>query len=149
MQTLTLHFYSVPGAPAHNSRQHAADCQDLLDNNVYHCQIKSDVPETFEGCFRFTPPGVQSEGFDLTSDGLGDTLSCDYRAKGNFNAPQFSAAKDFHCVTLGIGSGEDLLGFAFTGKVVGKEAKLKSVQTLNDEGVSFVIECEVDPAAAA
>lgn len=56
MQTLTLHFYSVPGAPAHNSRQHAAGCQDLLDNNVYHCQIKSDVPETFEGCFRFTPP---------------------------------------------------------------------------------------------
>src|SRR5882724_7211625 len=75
----------------------AENCQDVLDNNVYRCQVKSDFDTPFEDCFRFTSPGVQSDKFDLFVDGLGIVQGCSCKAGGSFNTPDFDASKEFQC----------------------------------------------------
>ena len=83
-----------------------ANCQDLVDDNIYLCRVKNDVDLRFSDCFRFAAPGSQSEDFDLFSDSLDGVLACDCKATGNFASPVFGAANSLHWVTpLRFGSG--------------------------------------------
>jgi hypothetical protein len=81
----------------------AEDCQDVLDNNVYSCQVKADFGNEFSDCFRFFSPGTQSDKFDLFVEGLGQIQGCSCKASGSFGTPDFNASKEFECVTSGSG----------------------------------------------
>jgi hypothetical protein len=120
----------------------AENCQDVLDNNVYRCQVKSDFDTPFEDCFRFTSPGVQSDKFDLFVDGLGIVQGCSCKAGGSFNTPDFGASKEFQCVTTGI----DDFGIAFNGRADGTQ--LKKGQAVNEFGDSFLFQCKLDPTCS-
>lgn len=117
-------------------------CQEALNNNVYHCKVKSDFGTSFEDCFRFTSPGVFSEDFDLHVDGFGD-LACECKAEGSFRRPKFEKSEDeFHCVSVAATS---FFSLAFEGSVEDDGDELKDVQAVNDGGNSFVVECKLDP----
>ena len=132
------------------------NCQDLLDNNVYRCQVKSDFDTAFEDCFRFTSPGVQSQDFDLFTDGLGEVLGCECKAKGSFKNPRFNKSNDFHCVNAREqAEGEAFLNIAFEGQVSaewdrGKKRgkRINNGQAVNEFGDSFVFQCKLDPACS-
>ncbi len=120
----------------------AENCQTVLGNNVYRCQVKSDFDTPFEDCFRFTSPGVQSDKFDLFVDGLGIVQGCSCKAAGSSNTPSFGTSKEFQCVT----TGEDDFGIGFDGKADGTQ--LKSGQAVNEFGDSFIFQCKLDPTCA-
>jgi hypothetical protein len=113
--------------------------------------VKSDFGTTFSDCFQFISPGQQSLDFDLAIAGLGETLSCECKARGGFRYPQFAASRDYHCVTPAF----TFLGIAFEGRVQGPEArepkvkgqgpKIKQGEAVNEFGDSFVYECVPDP----
>ena len=120
----------------------AENCEEVLDNNVYRCQVKSDFGTAFEDCFSFISPGDRSDKFDLFVDGLGQVLGCSCRASGSFNSPAFDASKEFQCVTNGV----DGFGIAFNGRA--DRTQLKKGQVVNEFGDSFLFECKRDPTCA-
>ncbi len=122
----------------------AENCQTVLGNSVYRCQVKSDFDTPFEDCFRFISPGVQSDKFDLFVDGLGIVQGCSCRAGGSFNTPDFGGSKEFQCVTTATGT--DDFGIAFNGRADGTQ--LKKGQAVNEIGDSFLFECKLDPTCA-
>ena len=103
------------------------NCQELLDNRAYRCEVKADFGPTFTDCFQFISPGQQSLDFDLAIAGLGQTLSCACKAGGSFRRPQFAAARDFHCVTPAFTS----FGIAFEGQV--KEPEVRGPKVREQE----------------
>jgi hypothetical protein len=122
--------------------QWAKNCQDLLDNNVYRCQVKSDFGTAFEDCFRFTSPGLQSQDFDLFIDLLGEILGCECKAEGSLENPQFNESREFHCVNALFSA---FLNIAFEGEVAEHGETLKNGQAVNEFGDSFVFRCVQDP----
>jgi hypothetical protein len=113
-----------------------ANCEDLLDSDIYRCRVKADDGTGFTECFRFESPGTQSEDFDLFPDQLGAALACDCKAKGTFARPDFGAANSFHCVS-GSAVG---LGVAFEGAVRRGGRTIRG-QAVTETGVSFVFRC--------
>ena len=87
------------------------NCQELLDNRAYRCEVKADFGPTFTDCFQFISPGQQSLDFDLAIAGLGQTLSCACKAGQSFRRPQFAVARDFHsaCAPMSKGGGRHSL----------------------------------------
>jgi|SRR5262245_8907110 len=118
---------------------HAENCQDVLDNNVYSCQVKADFGNEFSDCFRFFSPGTQSDKFDLFVEGLGQVQGCSCKASGSFGTPDFNASKEFECVTSGSGG----YGIQFSGKADG--TRLKKGQVSDEFGNSYIFECKLDP----
>jgi hypothetical protein len=119
---------------------HATNCEDLLGDNIYRCQGKSEFGvEPFDECFRFssTTPTVSSK-FDLTVDGLEDTLGCSCKAKGNFTTPTWNDSKEWVCVTPSS-------GFTWGGKVGGK-GKISKVYAADAGGITYTFNCVIDPA---
>jgi hypothetical protein len=118
---------------------HAEDCQDVLDNNVYLCHVKSDFGSEFTDCYRFTSPGTQSYKFDLYADVLGQVQGCSCKAAGSFGTPDFNGSKEFECVT----TGEEDFQISFSGKADGTQ--LKKGQIVSEFGDSFIFECSLKP----
>lgn len=119
---------------------HTTNCEDLLGDNIYRCQGKNDSDgEPFDECFRFnsTTPTVSSM-FDMTVDGLGETLGCTCKAKGNFKNPIWGESKEWECVTPDT-------GFVWAGKVAGK-GKISKVHAADSSGRTYVFTCVIDPA---
>jgi hypothetical protein len=117
-------------------------CQEALNNNVYHCKVKSDFGTAFEDCFRVTSPGVCSEDFDLHIDGFGD-LACDCKAEGSFRRPKFEKSDDeFHCVAV---PEPNFFNLAFEGEVEEEGKEIEDGQLVNSDGESFVLQCKLDP----
>jgi len=141
---ITIFITGTLGVP---NQSIAVNCQDLLNNNVYRCHVKSDFGSEFEDCFRFTSLGIVSEDFDLNIDGLPwETLACECEAKGSFKKPVFNAGREFHCVNSQFVDPELLLNIAFEGDVVKKGKEIKEGEAVNEFGNSFVYECVIDPA---
>lgn len=122
----------------------AANCQDLLANNLYRCRVNGESTGLFEDCFQFTSPGVVGSKFDLTIAGLEGTLECGCKATGSVLNPKFNASTAFLC-------GNAEFGDAFEGKVSGNGKKISKGQVfLNDDpDESFVFECVLDPTCSA
>ena len=116
-------------------------CQEALNNNVYHCKVKSDFGTPFEDCFRFTSPGILSEDFDLHIDGFGD-LACECKAEGSFSRPKFEKSDEFHCVAVPEPNSFNL---AVEGQVEDDGDEIEDGQAVNSFGNSFVLECKLDP----
>ena len=117
-------------------------CQEALNNNVYHCKVKSDIGTAFEDCFRFTSPGVFSEDFDLHIDGFGG-LACECKAEGSLRRPKFEQSdEEFHCVAV---PETNVFNLAFEGKVEEDGDEIEDGQAVNSGGNSFVLECKLDP----
>jgi len=133
-------------AVAADAERGARNCQRLLDNHVYRCQVKASFGGKFTDCLRFTSPGAQSTKFDLSADRLpGQVLGCACRAGGSFARPQFNASNDYSCVTSGNGTGDEL-GIAFQG-TVDELTSLTITQGRadNEFGDTFVFLCIFDP----
>lgn len=114
-------------------------CEDVLNSNVYSCEVKSDFGTQFEDTFRFVSPGNLSEDFDLTVDGLpGQIQGCECKARGRFRNPIFNASPSFHCVS---GSGV-FLGISFEGRATSR--RIRRGEAVNEFGNSFVIQCELE-----
>ncbi len=122
----------------------AANCQDLLENNLYRCRVNGEGGGLFEDCFQFTSPGVVGSKFDLTIAGLEGTFECECKATGSVSNPKFNASTAFLC------GGADF-GDAFEGKVSGNSKKITKGQVfLNDDpDTAFVFECVLDPTCTA
>jgi hypothetical protein len=124
---------------------YAENCQDLLANNRYRCQVKTELGAEFAACVQFTSPGSLSSKFDMTTDGgpnFGTTLECECKAKGSFANPQFNAAnKRFLC-------GNQQYGDAAAGTVGGHGQKITNGQYFfNDPtDLSYIFQCTLDPA---
>lgn len=114
---------------------HTINCENLLANHSYLCQVKSEFSE-FTDCFSFPAPGVLSPHFDMYASVLGDLLACDCKTTGTLAKTNFSASKEFHCVT----AGDAPFGISFSGKAVG--TKIKKGTAITEEGFTFVYECE-------
>ena len=121
---------------ASSSPQAQANCQDLLGSDIYRCRVKSDSIATFPDCFRFTAPETPSPLFALFSDVFTDVLACACQAKGTFRAPEFGAAKSFHCVSPLEGP----YGLAVAGAVK-KKGRVIEGQAVDDVGSSFMFRC--------
>jgi hypothetical protein len=93
---------------------HATNCEDLLANNVYRCEVRSDAGFLNDDCLRFnsTTP-IESSNFDLSIDLLGDTLECSCKTTGSFKSPTFDSSKEWVCTTPDT-------GYVWGGKVAGK-----------------------------
>jgi hypothetical protein len=117
-----------------------ANCEELLDNNHYRCQVQSDQGDAFEDCFIFSSPGNVSSQFDLFPVVLDKTLGCGCKAKGN---DKFHEADAFLCVGPDEEEGQQVV---FEGAVTGKGEKIKKGQTIVSNGDSFTFECELDPS---
>ena len=122
----------------------AQSCENMLGNNLYLCDIKTDFATEFTDCFQFTSPGVVSLDFDLYIYGLGETLACDCKASGKFKAPVFSSTPFFHCVNENIGD-INSLNVSFEGKAADGGDVIKKGQAVNEYGDSFVFICILDP----
>jgi hypothetical protein len=122
----------------------AANCQDLLANNLYRCRIASELGELFEDCFQFVSPGVVGTKFDLSLFGGEEILECECKANGSVSKPKFNASTAFLC-------GNAEFGDAVEGKVSGNSKKITKGQFFfNDElDESLVFECVLDPACSA
>lgn len=124
---------------------HAANCEELLGNNVYRCEAigENSIGPPFNECFRFnsTAPTV-SNNFDLTVDGLGDTLGCSCKATGKVARPAWDQSKEWVCVTSATSSEG---GFTWGGKVAGK-GKISKVYAISSDGSTYMFSCVIDPA---
>lgn len=117
-----------------------ANCEDLLGDKIYRCQGKDEFyGEPFDECFRFnsTTPTVSNK-FDLTVDGLYQTLGCSCKAKGNFKNPIWGGSNEWECVTPDS-------GYLWAGKVAGK-GKISKVHAAHASGSTWVFNCVIDPA---
>lgn len=121
-----------------------ATCDTNVANKVYFCNVVSDFGGGFTDCFRFTSPGNISLRFDLTIDGLGDTLACSCDATGSSTNASFNASNNFQCTTTSAPAGG--LGIMFHGKTKG--SKLKKGNAVSEFGDSFVFDCVLDVANA-
>src|SRR5262245_12783092 len=74
----------------------AAKCQDILDNNLYRCHVNFEGGATEHPCVQVVSPGVQSQKFDLVTEGL--NFGCTCKATGPVDDPDFSASNEFFCV---------------------------------------------------
>lgn len=119
----------------------ATNCQDLLANNSYRCQVNDEIHGQFETCFQFVSPGVAGTKFDLVDDETGDTLECECKATGSVKNPKFNASKAFLCGHAGSGD-------AVEGKVSGNGKNIAKGQFFfnDDPDESWVFECVLDPA---
>jgi hypothetical protein len=112
------------------------NCQDLLDANVYSCDVQTSFGGQFHDCFRFS-----SSPFALTVDGLfGQVEFCGCGARRSSRNPDFGASKDFECVTPAVGA---FLGIAF-GERISHRGILEGEAT-SEFGDTFVYQCVVDP----
>jgi hypothetical protein len=118
------------------------NCEDVLNSNVYRCEVKSSFGTQFTDCFRFTSPGFQSQHFDLFPDLLGEVLGCECKARGTFENPQFNESRFWHCAS----AGGAILGISFEGAA--GQVKLFRTEAVNEFGDSFVFDCELDLACA-
>jgi hypothetical protein len=123
---------------------YAADCQDLLNNNLYRCHVKPESGGMFDDCFQFTSPGVFSGKFDLNVFLLGIVQGCTCDTTGSLNNPHFNTSKNFHCVTDAAAG----FGFSFSGSVTATSKKIKKGQVVDQGGFSYFYECELDPACS-
>jgi hypothetical protein len=123
-----------------SNSQAAADCQVLLGNNLYRCQVKSELGATNELCLRAISPGSASTKFDLQFNSfLGTSLGCICKATKTFKAPSFNTSTEFVC-------GNPQFGDAATGKVGGKGKKIVGGNYFfNGTPNANVFECERDP----
>jgi hypothetical protein len=122
----------------------AANCQDLLANNLYRCRIASEFGGLFEDCFQFVSPGIVGSKFDLNLIGGEETLACECKATGSVLKAKFNASTAFLC-------GNAEFGDAIEGKVSGNGQKITKGQFFfNDEpDESLVFDCVLDPTCSA
>ena len=128
--------------------QAGANCEDLLDNNAYFCQVTPEIGSdfTFGDCFLFNTASPVLGDFDLTVAGLGETLGCSCETK---KATKFKQTKSFLCVTARQDdnvSAEDAV--AVEGKVAGKGQKIKKGQMVFEDGQSYIFNCELNSSCA-
>jgi hypothetical protein len=126
---------AVPMAQAQN-------CQDLLANNRYRCQVKTELGFQFEACFQFKSPGILSNKFDMSVDGgpaFFTTLECECKAKSDFNNPKFNQSTEFLC-------GNEQYGDAAEGKAGGHGRKITKGQFFYNSTPdrSDVFQCTLD-----
>ena len=133
--------------------QAAANCEDLLDNNAYGCEITTQEGDVFHDCFIFNTEDPVVGDFDLFVEGLQEEpLGCSCETK---KANKFKQTKSFACVTA---RSEDTVSLednvsvqdsiVFEGKVTGKGKKIKKGQIVQDDGFSYIFTCELDPTCA-
>jgi len=120
----------------------ALNCQDLLANNRYRCQIKTELGSQFEACFQFISPGGLSSKFDMSVDGgpaFFTTLECECKAKSDFNNPKFNQSTEFLC-------GNQQYGDAAEGKAGGHGRKITNGQFFYNSTPdrSDVFQCTLD-----
>lgn len=127
-------------APADSTRA-ASNCEEILGDNLYRCQVKQEAGAQFENCSQFVSSGGKSSKFDLVIDGA-FTFGCTCRAKGSIKKPKFNASKEFLCVASNVGE-------AIVGKVSGNGAKIKGGFLADETGPSVIIECVLDPTCAS
>lgn len=122
---------------------HAADCQSLLANNRYRCQVKSELGFQGELCFQSVSPGSVSSKFDLQPTAFfATTLGCMCTATKTFNAPGFNSSKGFLC-------GNPEFGDAATGTVTGNGQKiLKGQYFFSGSPNAHVFQCTLDPSCS-
>lgn len=132
--------------------QAAANCEDLLDNNAYRCEVTRQDGSSFEDCFVFNSDSPVVGDFDLTVEGLGQTLGCSCETK---KADKFKQTKTFLCVTAreddNVSVADNVSvpdSIAFEGKVAGKGTKIKKGQVVENDGFSYIFTCELDPSCA-
>lgn len=128
---------------AESRRVQAADCQSLLANNRYRCQVKSELGFQGELCFQFSSPGSVSSKFDLQPTSFfATTLGCMCTATKTFNSPSFNTSKEFLC-------GNPQFGDAATGKVTGNGGKiLKGQYFFSGSPNAHVFQCTLDPSCS-
>jgi hypothetical protein len=128
--------------------QAAENCEDLLDNNAYFCQVTPQIGSdfTFGDCFLFNSASPVLGDFDLTVAGLGETLGCSCETK---KVTKFKQTKRFLCVTAEQDDNVSAVdAVAFEGKVTGNGKKIKKGQVVFEDGHSFIFNCELDPSCA-
>src|SRR5262245_17640562 len=136
---LSCAFVAIAAVPT----AQAQNCQDLLANNRYRCQIKTELGSQFEGCVQFQSPGSLSSKFDMITSGssvFATTLECECKAKSDFNDPKFNQATEFLCGNLEFGD-------AAEGKAGGHGRRITNGQYFfNDPttDVSYVFQCTLD-----
>lgn len=135
---LTFTLVALAAVP----RAQAQNCQDLLANNRYRCQIKTELGAQFEACFQFQSPGSLSGKFDMSVDGGPDlftTLECECKAKSDFNDPKFNQSTEFLC-------GNEQYGDAAEGKAGGHGKKITNGQFLYNvtPNLAYVFQCALD-----
>jgi len=124
--------------------QAGKNCEDLLDNNAYRCEItfEGNPGESFEDCLIFDSEGLTLGDFDLFVVGLDEVLGCSCEGKGK----KFDNSKQFVCVGGPEGDnvsvGDDV---SFSGKVKAKGKKIKNGQVVFEDGGSYTYKCELDP----
>ena len=127
------------------------NCEDLLDNNAYRCEITTQEGDVFHDCFVFNTADPVVGDFDLVVEGLQEEpLGCSCETK---KANKFKQTKTFLCVTARPEednvSLEDNVSvqdsIAFEGKVSGKGKKIKKGQIVGNNGFSYIYTCELDP----
>jgi hypothetical protein len=120
----------------------AQNCQDLLANNRYRCQVKTELGSQFAACFQFKSPGNLSSKFDMSVDGgpdFGTTLECECKAKSDFGDPKFNQSTEFLC-------GNQTFGDAAEGKAGGHGRKITNGQYFfnSTPDLSYVFQCTLD-----
>ena len=135
---VTFAFGAITAVPM----AQAQNCQDLLANNSYRCQVKTELGSEFEACFQFESPGSLSGKFDLTVEAgpeFRTTLECECKARGDFNNPQFNQSTKFLC-------GNEQYGDAAEGKVGGQGKKITKGQFLYNvtPNLAYVFQCTLD-----
>lgn len=121
----------------------AANCQEILGNNLYRCQANSETSGPFEVCVQFFSPGTVSTKFDLMF-GSAARYGCTCLAKGKVDAPDFGVSKEFLCADpIGTGSSQ-----ALRGKVSGNGNKIKGGFQVFSSGPAVMFACELDPACS-
>ena len=126
------------------------NCEDLLDNNAYRCEITTQEGDVFHDCFVFNSADPVVGDFDLVVEGLQEEpLGCSCETK---KAKKFKQTKSFACVTARTDDNVSLDdnvsvqdSIVFEGKVSGKGKKIKKGQIVQDNGFSYIYTCELDP----
>jgi len=142
LAALTFALVTIAAVPM----AQAQNCQDLLANNRYRCQVKTELGAQFEACFQFVSPGSLSTKFDLSVSGGSyflTTLECECKAKGSFNHPKFNQSTEFLC-------GNEQYGDAAEGKAGGQGKKISNGQYFYNatSDRSDVFQCTLDATCA-
>jgi hypothetical protein len=82
------------------------NCQDLLENNLYRCNMTIETGVQYEFCLQAVSPGVESEKFDVVIFGS-ESLGCTCKAKGKVDKPTFDTSKAHLRATISISKKEE------------------------------------------
>ncbi|MBI3800396.1 MAG: hypothetical protein HY268_25900 [Deltaproteobacteria bacterium] len=134
---LTFALVAIAAVP----KAQAQNCQDLLANNRYRCQVKTELGSQFEACLQFSSPGSLSSKFDMITEGpeFQTTLECECKAKSDFNNPKFNQSIEFLC-------GNEQYGDAAEGKAGGHGKRITNGQYFfnSTPDLSYIFQCTLD-----